>query len=123
MMIAMAFMPALSLSAKTAEEEELVKMMNAELPVYMGNGTSWTEFDIADNGDFVIVYTSMELPEASKVDEKVKEAFAQSIHNSLGANKGLKALCEATGRSLQIKLYNSDKELCLEERFSLSTLK
>lgn len=122
-LIAAMLVPAISMSAKTSDEEKLVDAMNAQLPVYMGKGMSWTGFDIAENGDYVIVYTSTELPEASKVDDNAKAAFADSIHNSLGANKGLIAACKSTGRNLLIKVYNPQKELCLEERFTLDTLK
>lgn len=109
--------------APKIDETELVKVMNENLPVYLGNGMSWTVFDIDEDGDYVMAYTSTALPAASEIDDNTLRTFRDALYNSLGANKGLVALCKSSGRAVKLKVYNTADELCLYERFSLDKLK
>lgn len=105
--------------AKTEAEQTLIRSMNAELPVYMGNNLSWTGFDIADNGDYVMIYTSTDLPAAADITPQMKFDFANNLRAALGGEEGMAETCRKIGRPLQFKLMNADKEMCIEVNFSL----
>lgn len=109
------FMGAMPVCAKTEQEEALVKELKGGLPVYVGNGLSWTDFDIQDNGNYMVAYTSTALPAASAITDEVREKFREILAHPMGANKGLINLTNQLKKSLVLRLYNGNGELCLEE--------
>lgn len=118
-MVAAMITTPLSLDAKTEAEQSLIRAMNADLPVYIGNNLSWTGFDIADNGDYVMIYTSTELPAAADITPEMKFEFSNNLRNALGGEAGMAETCRKIGRPLQFKLMNAAKEMCIEVNFSL----
>lgn len=102
-------------NAKTQEEEALVNELKGGLPVYVGNNISWTDFDILDNGSYMVAYTSTALPAAKDITEEVRSKFREILTHPMGANKGLINFTNKMKKSLVIRLYNGSKELCIEE--------
>jgi len=115
LLIVMAFgsmmlsMPAFAL---TAQEESLLNEVRGGLPVYMGNGLTWSEFDIADNGELVIGMVSNNLPAAEKMTDDLRAEFRKILTDP---KSGYVGLSKHMGKNLRLNISNAAKELCISE--------
>lgn len=99
-------------SARTPQDDSLVKELSGGLPVYMGNGLTWNTFDIDKEGYLVIGLISNNLPELSKMDESLRTKYQELL---VGPQSGYVGLSKHLGRKMKINLYNTNNELCVTE--------
>lgn len=102
----------LSMEARTSEEDKLVKELSGGLPVYMGGGLTWRTFDIDDKGNMIIGLLSNNLPEASDVDNDMRDAYHKAL---TGPESGYVSFSKKCGRNVIIQVYNTANELCITE--------
>ena len=102
-------------SARNSADEKLVKELSGGLPVYMGNGMTWTQFDIDKDGEFVISLLSNNLPDVYEIDDDLRAQFKDAL---TGPNSGYTALSKNLGRKIRIKVFNSKNDLCIFETVS-----
>ena len=107
-----AMMMSMPAFGRTAEEENLLKEVKGGLPVYMGNGLTWSEFDIADNGELVIGMVSTNLPEASKMTDDLRKEFKAILTDP---KSGYVGLSTHMGKPLRLNISNAANELCISE--------
>ena len=100
------------MSARTPQDDSLVKELTGGLPVYMGNGLTWNTFDIDKEGYLVIGLISNNLPELSKMDDELRSKYQELL---VGPQSGYVGLSKHLGRKMRINLYNTNNELCVTE--------
>ena len=102
-------------SAKTKEENNLVKELRGGLPVSLGNNMTWSNFDITDKGDYMVEYIWTMLPASSEITNDMRYQYRKALTDPNGPCKGLLALARNQGKTMIIRFYNGNKELCIEE--------
>lgn len=117
-----AFTASTAMAAVLPQEQAIVDQINTQLPMDMGDGIYWTEFDIADNGDFVMTFKAAMLPAASEITPEEKASFAEAMKSSLVEDNKIAEICKALNRGMLIKVSNDAGEPCLEQHFAVEEL-
>lgn len=126
--IAMAIVAFFGVQNAYAVDPELVEMekeINASLPMDMDEGLTWIKLHFTDtNVEVSFISAEFEDISPSDIDSEARNAFRESFLESFVAESNpMIELARQHNLGLNLKIYNSKKQLLLNEFFKLSDFK